>query len=152
MFLELNFQKAFDQVGFKYLSAALKAIGLGGKFQQLVQGLVSNAEAWIHINGLFSEPIEIQRGVRQGDPLAPILFAIATHPLLAYLDKGLKTGLIDGVPISEELTVAHRFFADDVGIFIPATEIAFQKVRDAIETYKIASGAKLNLQKTIVVV
>jgi hypothetical protein len=109
------------------------------------------ATAKIHLNRLFSEPINIERGVRQGDPLAPMLFALSTQPLLAYIEAGLKSGSIPGIPISNTLNVAHRLFADDMGIMIPATEEAFNSIRQALSEYEQASGAKLNIQKTIIV-
>lgn len=40
--------------------------------------LVSNGSSKVHINGLFNEDIPLDRGVRQGCPLAPLLFALAS--------------------------------------------------------------------------
>jgi hypothetical protein len=56
----------------------MAALGHKGKFLRLVQGLILGATAKIHINGPFSAPIRLLRGVRQGDPLSPLLFAIST--------------------------------------------------------------------------
>jgi hypothetical protein len=43
------------------------------------------------------------------------------------------------------------FFADDVGLFLPASPSAFQTLRRCLELYELASGAKLNLQKSVAI-
>jgi hypothetical protein len=42
-------------------------------------------------------------------------------------------------------------FADDVGLFIPASPAAFQTLWRCLEIYELASGAKLNLQKSVAI-
>jgi hypothetical protein len=151
LFLSLDFEKAFDRVDMKYLWETMKKIGLKGKFLALIQGLVSGATAKIHINGLFSEPIPLLRGVRQGDPLAPLLFAVSTQPLLVRLDNALETSTNLGIQVTNNLKICHRLFADDVGVFIPANQSAFNELQSHIQLYEKASGAKLNLEKSIIV-
>lgn len=87
LFLKLDFEKAFDRVNFEYIWATLIAMGLGGKFLLLIKGLVLGGSVKIHVNGLFSEDIALDRGVRQGCPLAPLLFALSTQPLLVFLRR-----------------------------------------------------------------
>lgn len=65
----------------------MTAIELDWKFLTLVKGLVLGGLVKIHVNGLFLEEIELQRGVRQGCPLTPLLFALSTQPLLAFLQE-----------------------------------------------------------------
>lgn len=40
LYLQLDFEKAFDWVNFNYIWATLKVIGLKGKFLQLMQDLL----------------------------------------------------------------------------------------------------------------
>lgn len=63
----------------------------------------------------------------------------------------LTLGRLLGLPISEGLMVCYRLFADDMGMFIPAIEVAFHVARDAISMYERASSAKLNVAKSIVI-
>lgn len=64
--LLLHFEKAFDQVDFDYIWAMLTTLGLGGKFLQLVKGLILRAHVKIHMNGRFSTEVKIEHGVCQG--------------------------------------------------------------------------------------
>jgi hypothetical protein len=143
LFLSLDFKNSLDRVDFTYLWTSMAKLGLKGKFLALVKGLVTGAVFKTHINGLFSEPIPIFRGVCQGDPLAPLLFAISTQPLLARLDTALQQDTELGIKITDSLTVCHRLFADDVGVFLPATETAWDELRQHISLYEKASGARL---------
>jgi hypothetical protein len=151
LFILLDFEKAFDRVDFDYLWATLDRIGLGGHFLKLTKGLVTQATAKIHLNGLFSEDVPLLRAVRQGDPLAPLLFAIATQPLITYLDAKILDKELPAIHINDQLSTCHMFFADDVGIFIPATQHAFNLLKSYLDLYEKASGAKLNLQKSIII-
>jgi hypothetical protein len=89
--LKLDFKEAFDRVDFEYLWQTLELMGLGGTFLKLVKGLVIGANAKVLVNGIFTDRISIERGVRQGDLLAPLLFAISTQPLISYIDYKIQT-------------------------------------------------------------
>lgn len=126
-------------------------IGLGGTFLLLVKGLLEGTISKVHINGLFTKDISITYGVQQGDPLSPLIFALITQPLMDYLQYELSTWKFDGVKITKELTIFHRLFVDDVGIFIHADESSFVKLQATLSLYKVASKAKLNLAKSIII-
>lgn len=63
----------------------------------------------------------------------------------------LECGRLQGIKISDKLTICYCLFADDMGLFIPAMEEAFRNARDAITTFELASSAKLNLGKSVVI-
>lgn len=95
----------------------------------LVKGLLEGAISKVHINGLFTKEIHVTRGVRQGDPLSPLLFSLTTQPLIEYLEYKLSNGKINGVKILEELTICHQLFVDDVGILSLVMRTASQNSR-----------------------
>lgn len=117
----------------------------------LVQGLLEGEISKVHINGWFTEEIAITRGVRQGDPLSSLLFALITQPLMEYLQFKLTIGELDGIRINDNLTICHRLFANDVRVFIPTKERNFTKLQEALNLYELASGAKLNLAKSVII-
>lgn len=88
----------------------------------LVKGLLTIAITKVHINERFTDEIPVTHGVRQRCPLAPLLFALTTQPLMDYLQYKLSTRKIERVRISKDLIVCHRLFTNNIGIFIPANE------------------------------
>lgn len=149
LFLQLDFEKAFDRVNLNYIWANLSEMGLGGIFLQLMKGLILGGTVKIHINGQFFEDIILSRGVCQGCPLSPLLFAISMQPLLAYIQGERQHGRMVGLQISPSLQICERLFANDVGILILATKSHFQEVEECIHLYERAFGAKLNLRKSL---
>ena len=71
------------------------------------------------------------------------LFVLCVNPLLCYLDTHLK-----GVRLGR---AGHRTsvvaYADDVTIFVTQRE-DFRVIRDDIQHFQMASGARLNIQKS----
>lgn len=131
--------------------ATLIVVGLGGKFLELVQGLLLGAHVKIHVNGRFPDTININRGIRQGCPLSPLLFTLCTQPLLTYLQQQRDFGNLPSLQITNTLSLGERLFADDISSFLPVDPVNFQAFQNCIQVYEQASGAKLNLNKSIII-
>ena len=48
---------------------------------KIVRGLLSESTAKLIVNGEHTEPFQVERGVKQGDPLSPLLFTFAVELL-----------------------------------------------------------------------
>ncbi|KAL3697349.1 hypothetical protein R1sor_011425 [Riccia sorocarpa] len=151
IFVKVDFEKAYDRVCHRYLWETMESMGFNAKFIQLVQGLVQGSDAKIHINGQFSEEIQIERGVKQGCPLAPLLFALSTQPLMTILRARQAEGRLVGLKLGEGKQALHNLFADDTGVMIAATPENFEELQRAIIFYEEISGAKLNISKSTVI-
>jgi hypothetical protein len=84
LFLKLDFSKAYDMVDWDFLfgaMGAMGAMGFPGEFINFLKLLFRDATACDKVNGSLSESFRIERGVRQGCPVAPYLFFIATELL-----------------------------------------------------------------------
>ena len=62
----------------------------------------------LHVNGRFSSPLIQNRGVRQGNPLSPLLFNCVLDWALVFLDTEMGK-VAGGGP-----WLNHLAFADDV--------------------------------------
>ncbi|KAL3684298.1 hypothetical protein R1sor_002320 [Riccia sorocarpa] len=150
IFVKLDFMKAYDRVAHRFLWDTLAAMGMGAETVDRIKGLVVGGSSEVHVNGSFTEEFQIERGVRQGCPLAPLLFAMTTQPLMSALRAEERRGNIRGLNIGDGQTLLHQLFADDTGICITAEERQFETLKEVIKEFEMASGARLNLQKSIV--
>ena len=81
----LDAKKAFDSVEWAFMYSVLHRVGVGEVFLQLIQVLYAAPEARLRINGKISDPIQVERGTRQGCPLSPLFYTLVAEPLLCAL-------------------------------------------------------------------
>ena len=74
--IKLDFEKALDMVGYKAILTMVKHLGFGDKFVKWVRNILNSAATAAILNGVPGKIIHCKRGVRQGDPLSPLLFCL----------------------------------------------------------------------------
>jgi hypothetical protein len=97
VFLKLDFEKAYDRVNWPFLREVLLGKGFEPAWVHRALSLVSGGQTAISINGDIGNYFCNGRGVRQGDPLSPILFDYVVEALASILDKARGAGHIAGL-------------------------------------------------------
>src|SRR6266516_1636260 len=95
--LFLDQQKAFDRVNHEYMINSLKAFGFSSSFYNIIQELYSDQLASVSDGRNISTLFKLGRGVRQGDPLSPLLYILTLEPFLNLVDRrihGIKLSKI----------------------------------------------------------
>ena len=77
--LKLDMIKAYDRMSWRHIITMLRAFGFGEQFIDMVWRLISNVWFSIIINGTSHGYFKSSRGLRQGDPLSPVLFIIGSE-------------------------------------------------------------------------
>jgi exonuclease III len=139
--LFIDQQKAFDRVNHNFLELTLKNMNFDPKFINLVHNLFSNQEAHIIESENISRPFRVERGVRQGDPLSPLLYVLAFEPLIRNLEKHLQ-----GIKLENQYFKTSAY-ADDLTIGI-GSPLDWNLVQSSLNLYEEASNAKINKTKT----
>ncbi len=137
--ISADLKKAFDSVSRNFLFRALSAFHFGPQFTQWIHTFYNNISSCVMNNGFLTAPFEVQRGVRQGDPLSSSLF-IVTLEILAISIRSNKS--IQGIMVDGQ-EIKLGIFADDLTAFLLNDE-SLSRLLDLLDNFGNCSGLKVN--------
>lgn len=91
----------------------------------------------------------MERGLRQGDHLAPFLFLVVAESLHLTMKEAKAKSLFDGIKVGKDDTViSHLQYADDVIFFGEWTTPNIKNLMRILKCFHAVSGLKLYLSKS----
>ncbi len=138
-----DFQKAYDTVDRNFLFSVMRCLGVDGPFLAMVQTLLSNTISRARVNGCLSNAYRSYAGVRQGCPLAPLLYLFIGQALLRFLSDA---GFGISIPGRASPLTALQF-ADDTKVLLNSADNVDYFI-SAMELFGEASGQLLHKAKT----
>ena len=94
------------------------------------------------VNERRSRALAIERSVRQGYPLSPLLYVLALEPLLRELRDEGENPALRGVPLADLHTARVSVFADDITVFVSRC-LDINSGKKAVGGYERIAGAKV---------
>ena len=155
----IDYQKAFDLVDRSSLWTKLLACDIKGKIMKLIFNLYQNTKACVKLNNKISQSFNCNIGVRQGDNLSPLLFALFINDFEQSISEkynGLDTlnDLFQNVSTNDEILTLLKLYvllyADDTIIMAEnpnELQLALNAVSDYCQTWKL----KINIDKTKII-
>ena len=141
--LHIDFSKAFDSVSHSFMFAVLQHIGIPSHLVNWIKILYDNTSSRIQTSHGLTDPIQINSGVRQGDPLSMLLFVVITDILSKKVEANQD---IHGIKLGKKhLTIQQ--YADDTFFFLTDDHSA-KELKSIITSFSNMSGLCLNEQKT----
>ena len=137
--ISLDFFKAYDRVMISFLVLVMRKMNFSEKFCNWMKMLHVGAKKRFILQFL-TKPVEVSFSIRQGDPLAMILYIIYIEPLLLYLEKVLVGIRVSGVPQCIEA------YCDDVNV-LTNNLTDFLTLDIAVRKFEAVSGAILSREK-----
>jgi hypothetical protein len=147
LFIKLAISKDFDSVNWPFLIQVMAHLGFGQRWRDWIATLWSTTSSSFLVNGVSGRRILHCRGVRQGDPLSPMLFLLAIEPLHRLFKKAQQMGLLKKIgSCCENFRVS--LYADDATLFIKSIVHDLDMESYILEIFTTASGLKTNMGKT----
>ncbi|KAL6136612.1 hypothetical protein ACLB2K_061907 [Fragaria x ananassa] len=149
--LKLDISKAYDRLEWEYIRHILLKLGFAIEWVNLIMTTLNTVSYSFMVNGEVCGFLKPKRGIRQGDPLSPYLFILCGEGLSSLIQQFVRNQWITGMQIAPTTpTLHHLLVADDSLFFGKATEEECQQYQNILYTYEIASGQRVNLQKSCV--
>lgn len=113
----VDLKAAFDRVCRTTLWSTMEKLGVSGTLVKRIKEIYQESKNAVRTNGDISRWFWTDKGVRQGCPLSPSLFAI----MIADMEKVLTRSLGDIVKIGEE-KITNLAYADDIVLIAKSEE------------------------------
>lgn len=139
----LDIAKAFDSVAHATIRETLEVMGLPTPMVRYITDTYKRSTTRLYCNDWSSDKFAPTCGVKQGDPMSPVIFNMIIDRLLEGLpdDVGAKIG---------ELKINAAAFADDMLLFA-STPMGLQRLIDQATNFLAKCGLKVNAAKCLTV-
>ncbi|KAM0914464.1 hypothetical protein ACQ4PT_011473 [Festuca glaucescens] len=145
--LKLDIEKAFDTVSWEFLLEILAARGFGQKWRDWIAILLGTASTRILVNGELTDPILHGRGLRQGDPISPLLFVIVMDVLARLIAAANRQGILNKIG-NRELHHRISLYADDVILFANPNLNEIDDIKNLLQLFGEATWLHANFAKS----
>jgi hypothetical protein len=132
LFLKLDIEKVFDSISWAFLLEVLQRLVFCAKWRDWISLTLSTSSSRVLLNEAPDKPLKHERGLRQGNPISPMLFILAMDPLQRILFKSIERGILHPIgPRRRGITIS--LYADDAAIFVNPSHsdlVALQSLLD----------------------
>ena len=155
----IDYQKAFDTINRSALWGKVIENGINGKLLRVIYNMYESAKSYVKQETMISGLFACNMGVRQGENLSPLLFALFLNDFESSISRkfnGLPTlqeisKILGNEEIEFFINMYTLLYADDTLILAESPE-DLQLALDAVGNYCQTWGLSINQTKTKVVI
>ena len=140
--LTVDLQKAFDSIDHVFLLACLAKFGFGENFIAWISILLNKNESCVSNGGHTTQYFKLQRGARQGDPIAAYLFIIVLEIFFIMIRSNDS---INPLCIFDFVFLLSAY-ADDTTFFVSDLD-SVKAIFATFNNFSMFSGMSINMSK-----
>jgi len=118
---KLDIEKAYDHFNWDFLLYMLRRCGFGERWCSWIAHCISSVRFSVLVNGTLAGFFGSSRGLRQGDPLSPLLFVIVMEAFSKLFSVTVQRGFLSGFSVGSSsngvINISHLLFTDDALVF-----------------------------------
>lgn len=143
----IDFKKAYDSIDRQLLWKCLAGMGVHGECMGTLRKMYEAATMQVRIGGRISSSFTAEAGVKQGDPLSPLLFGLFIDKVERFFTAEL--GQEVGVRIADAMCRV-LLYADDL-VLMADTPEQLQQLLDCLSRFCKACCMNVNTTKSEIV-
>ena len=149
MIIKLDLANAFDRVRHNFLFKVMENFGFAPAFISWIKACIGSPWIAPPLNDRATRFFQATRGLRQGSPLSPLLYAIQTSVFSFQLDHSQIHNNLLGLRIAPEVKdINHAQFADDTLLLGGASVQTTKKFKKELDSYAEVCGKVISLPKS----
>lgn len=148
--LLLDFRKAYDSVDRLFLYDVLKWLGFPATIVAAIRAIYEGTTVVFIANGSRSRRIHVTCGIRQGCPLAPLLFLFVLEAFYRKIGSSVRVRGIVITSATGTITLKVAGFADDTAAYV-RTAAKVSVLLAMADRFAKASGLTLNEDKPVII-
>ena len=142
---KVDFEKAYDSVSWHFLFYMMRRMGFHEKWIGWIKGCLSSTSISILVNGSPTSEFKPQRGLRQGDPLAPFLFDLVAEGLTGMMRAVFSKNYYHNFMVGKKkIPVNILQFADDTIFFGEPSMDNVTVIKAILKSFEMVSGLRIN--------
>eukprot|EP00256_Glycine_max_P049986 XP_006605180.1 uncharacterized protein LOC100800421 [Glycine max] len=146
---KVDFEKAYDSVSWQFLLYMLRRMGFHERWIRWIRGCLTSATMSVLVNDSPTAEFKPQRGLRQGDPLAPLLFDLVAEGLTDLMREAVSKQCFTSFLVgSNKVPVDVLQYADDTIFFGEASMANVKTVKVILKSFELVSGLRINFAKS----
>ena len=145
----LDLQAAFDTIPREEIWKALQKLGATKNLIEKIQSIYETVKGRVQIGEGQSEEIKMEKGVKQGDSLSPLLFIIVMDQILKQCKRTARCKV--GHYKMRPIYVQSLIYADDIALIVSNKEELQKAVTEWASAMK-DRGIRINVKKSKVMV